>query len=318
MRRLAISTSLLAAVLAATIALAAQEKREAADPNLAAVKQLMEGVAAAFDAADAKKLAAYWAEDAEMIDMHGIQTQGREAIQKGFAELFSKRPGSKLKMQVTGVRTVGPAAVIAEVTSEITPRLPEQPAAAVASLILVKQDGKWLIESARDEVREAPAAAHLKDLAWMVGRWSGAAKAPEKSTASGSCSWTGTKSHLVRTFAIYRNGVTRQGTEVIGWDPRQKTIRSWVFDSAGDYVERVWKQSGKIWQVESKGTLADGSTASATEIITPQGSDAFTVESKDRKRNGQKEPDVPAIEMRRQPEATGAPEPKSAQPVLPK
>lgn len=318
MRRLAISMSLLAAALAAMPAWAAQERREATDPNLATVKQLMEGVAAAFDAGDAKKLAAFWAEDAEMVDMHGNQTQGRAAIEKGFAEMLTKRPGGKLKLQVLGVRTVGPAAVIAEVTSEVTPRTPEQPAGAVASMILVKQDGKWLIESARDEVREVPAAAHLKDLEWMVGRWSGAAKAPEKTTVSGSCNWTGTKSHLVRAFAVVRNGVARQGTEVIGWDPRQKTIRSWAFDSAGDYVERIWKQDGKRWQIESKGTLADGSSASATEIITPLGNDAFTVESKDRKRNGQKEPDVPAIEMKRQPEPAGAPEPKSAQPVLPK
>ena len=72
------------------------------------------------------------------------------------------------------------------------------------------------------------------------------------------------------------------GTEVIGWDPRTSRIRSWVFDSDGGFGENVWVHDGNRWLIKYSGTLADGSEASATHILTNVDAATATLQSKDR------------------------------------
>ncbi len=94
----------------------------------------------------------------------------------------------------------------------------------------------------------------------------------------------------------------RDGTEIIGWDPRSNVIRSWVFDSDGGFGENVWVHEGKRWLVKHSGTMADGSEASATHILTNVDATTSTVQSKDRVVNGTAQPDVPETELKRQAE----------------
>lgn len=36
-------------------------------------------------------------------------------------------------------------------------------------------------------------------------------------------------------------------TEIIGWDPANSTLRSWVFDSEGGFSEGTWTQEENRW-----------------------------------------------------------------------
>ena len=44
------------------------------------------------------------------------------------------------------------------------------------------------------------------------------------------CHWTENKSFLICMYTVKHLDVIRHGTEVIGWDAKEKKIRSWMFE----------------------------------------------------------------------------------------
>ena len=104
--------------------------------------------------------------------------------------------------------------------------------------------------------------------------------------------------------------------QVIGWDPRTHRIRSWMFDSDGSFGESVWARDENRWIVKHTGTLADGSDASVTHIVTPVDADTVTVQSKDHVVNGEKQPDLPEVKLTRRP-AKEEPKPGPSEPQKP-
>ena len=58
---------------------------------------------------------------------------------------------------------------------------------------------------------------------------------------------------------------------------RFETIRSWSFNSDGSFGDGVWSEVGDAWHVKTTQTLADGSAASGTFVMTPDG-DSMTVQ----------------------------------------
>ena len=91
------------------------------------------------------------------------------------------------------------------------------------------------------------------------------------------------------------------GTEVIGWDPRLHRIRSWTFDSDGGFGESTWTHDGRRWIIAYTGTLANGDDVSAVHVVTPVDADTMTVQSKDRMIDGQRQPDLPEVTLKRRP-----------------
>ena len=62
---------------------------------------------------------------------------------------------------------------------------------------------------------------------------------------------------VIRKFTVEgKKGVDQAGTEVIGWDPHAKRLRSWVFDSNGGFGENMWVKDGNRWLMQYSGTLA--------------------------------------------------------------
>ena len=99
---------------------------------------------------------------------------------------------------------------------------------------------------------------------------------------------------MIRKFKVEgKEAILHGGTEIIGWDPRTNRIRSWVFDSDGGFGENVWVHDGNRWLIKYSGTLADGSEASATHILTKVDAATATMQSKDRVVNGAAQPDIP-------------------------
>ncbi len=146
---------------------------------------------------------------------------------------------------------------------------------------------------------------HLKALDWLVGSWSTQAPSsaePDKASQisiNSTCQWTANKSFLTRTFDTRMQQLDLHGTEIIGWDPRAKSIRSWLFESTGGFTESTWRPEGKQWIIEIKGVLAGGETVSSTSTLTKVDDNTLTIQSQNRMRGGKPQPDIAPITIHR-------------------
>ena len=89
------------------------------------------------------------------------------------------------------------------------------------------------------------------------------------------------------------------GMEIVGWDPAEKQIRSWVFDSDGGFSEGKWSQKGNRWFIQKVGTLPDGGKSTATNIVTQVDDDSFTWQSTDRTVDDEVLPNVEEVLVKR-------------------
>jgi len=189
---------------------------------------------------------------------------------------------------------------------------------AIFSILVVLGISIWVAQdqAAADRTAiEQPAAADhavkqtatqtspLEDLAWMVGRW---VDVGEDSTVSTNCSWTRNRKFLTQSFSIAVGGqVSMDGTQVIGWDPIEKRIRSWTFDSEGGFGEGRWIKDGNRWLVKTSFVLASGERASSLSVFTYVDADSFRWQSIGREVAGELQPNIPEVTVVRQkPEKT--------------
>lgn len=133
-----------------------------------------------------------------------------------------------------------------------------------------------------------------------------------------ACDWTANHSFLIRKYtSAGKDGQSLAGTEVIGWDPRNDRIRSWAFDSTGGFGENIWLRDSKRWVIQHTGTTADGGHAAATYVLAPVDANTFSVQTRDRFINGEREPDAPAITIKRSMAKKPAAKAPGAKPGLP-
>ncbi|HET6884491.1 MAG TPA: SgcJ/EcaC family oxidoreductase [Pirellulales bacterium] len=272
------------------------------------VQQIETEVAAyveAFNAKDAAALAQHWSETGVYVRPDdGTRLLGREAIQKEFAATFADQPAAILKVKVETIRFVTPDVAIEEGRAEVTSAPDTIPSRTDYTAVHVKRDGKWQIDSIREtdlpeDIRSA--ADHLNELAWLVGDWSDQSA---DATLETSVTWTKNKAFLSYTFKVATGNVDElEGTQVVGWDPVAKTIRSWMFDSEGGFGEGVWSHDGDRWVVKFHQVLADGSTASSTNVYTYVDADSFTWQSIGREVDGEFLPNVDPVTLVRKPTA---------------
>jgi uncharacterized protein (TIGR02246 family) len=289
------------------------------------VRKLLGVLEDAFNRGDARAVAACWTTGGDFTGRTGQRVEGRDNIEKAFQQFFTARTNSTLNMHVMTLRMADPTLALADVLAEVKPAAARLGGEPVLSLVMVKRGDTWLIESARETPnREPPQAEHLKALEWLVGDWAGEAGQGGVSLSS-TCGWTDNRSFLIRKFKVEsKAGIAHAGTEIIGWDPRAKRIRSWIFDSGGGFGENLWVQDGNRWLIKYSGALADGSEVSATNVLTVVDANTITLQSKDRTANGERQPDVPELTLKRQataaqPAATApAPPATPAAPAAPK
>jgi uncharacterized protein (TIGR02246 family) len=285
----------------------AEEKTARGGTQKRAILALLTQLETGFNQGDAKGLAACWTENGEFVGPDGARADGRATIEKQFQEAFAARKGpSKLQIHVNHLRLVSESLALVEAVAEVKPTTAVG-GVPVADFVLVKPNGRWLIESAHEAIARLPQQTnHVKELEWLVGDWSSAAS-QAGITLHTTCDWTANQAFLIRKFKVEgKQAILRDGTEIIGWDPRTNRIRSWVFDSDGGFGENVWVHDGNRWLIKYSGTLADGSEASATHILAIVDAATATLLSKDRVVNGVAHPDIPETELKRQVEAKPA------------
>ncbi|HEY4234529.1 MAG TPA: nuclear transport factor 2 family protein [Lacipirellulaceae bacterium] len=257
----------------------------------------------AYNARDAKKLAALWSPEAVYVDpLTAEETVGREAIEKVFADAFSDNQDAKLTTEDVSIEFVSPNVAVVRGTAHVTQPGGESDDSEFTS-VRVKQGGQWLIDRVSEIEKEKPLPSnyeHLKELEWMVGSWHDDDPRPSIEIQT-DCEWAKNKNFLTRSFAVaIGNQVNKSGMQIIGWDAGAKQIRSWVFDSDGGFVEGTWKQKGDKWFIQNAGTLPDGSKTSGTNIVTHLDDNSFKWESVNREIDGELQPNVdPVIVVRK-------------------
>lgn len=234
----------------------------------------------AYNAHDAKAIAALFTPDGRIEDKDGNTSEGRDAIEKTFAAIFAQSPKCRIIVTVDSVRFLG-ADLAVEVGTTKTTNPDEAPDYDKYTVLHVKRDGKWMMAFARDE--EGPPATgndKLQPLAWLVGDW---VDDGGSAVVNSTCKWSDDGMFLLQEFKLHVNGKESLNvSQRIGWDPLARTIRSWVFDSAGGFGEGVWLPDGDNWIIKANGIRPDGSIASATNYMTRSGADGYVWQSVDR------------------------------------
>lgn len=168
---------------------------------------------------------------------------------------------------------------------------------------------------------EAPSDRPLDQLAWLVGHW---VDEDENVTIETAVDWTKNGAYLRRMFhVIPEEGEPHAGMQLIGWDPAEKTIRSWTFDEDGGFGEERWRRTGDRWTIRTRYTLPQGGLATSISVLRKLDDNHFTWKSVSRMIAGALQPDIDEVTVVRKAEpgeagtgpATGADGAQSPRPA---
>ena len=265
-----------------------------------AVRQTGESFVKAYDAADAKAVAAHFTDDAEYVDELGNVFQGRQAIEDSLATFFTENPDCKLEMNIDSIRFISPGVAVEDGTTTITRKEGSDSFDSLYTAVHVKIDGNWLSASVRDHSPKNRRLhrSQLEQLGWLVGDW---VDEGDDSIVIFSCKLVDHGNFLLRTFTIQVAGQeAMSGTQRIGFDPLTGKLRTWIFDSEGGYAEGTWHSDGDNWMLKSTGVTADGQPASSTSIYTFVNEHTMTWQSVDHEIAGVQQSDSEVVTIVRQ------------------
>jgi uncharacterized protein (TIGR02246 family) len=277
-----------ASIAAETIPMTEEEK---------AIRKAVESYVAAFNQGDAKGLSAMWTPEAVYLNpVNGDRAIGREAIERQFEGIFAEVKGIKLEASTDSVQFVSPSVAVEHGMAKII-HAGQPPEESEYSAVYVKRDGQWLLDRVTEQAIVEPISHYeqLKDLEWMVGRWT---DQNDQSTVTTDCNWTKNNNFLVRSFNVQiRDQADMSGMQFIGWDPSTKQIRSWVFDSDGGFGQGTWSKKGNRWYIHQNGVLPDGRKTSAVNIFTYLDDNNCTLQSVNRSVDGELLPNIDEVKI---------------------
>ncbi len=265
-----------------------------------AIRSVADRFTRAYDAGDSKSVADLYTEDAELIDEHGDRIHGRPMIHDFYASVFQERPGDTIGIFTDSLRFLGPDVAKEEGQTRVKPRGQKPESVRRYMVLFVKQSGRWLYSSVREE-HETDILHHerLKDLEWLVGEWLD--QSPD-STVHATCRWSEDKNFLLRDFTIHVQGrPVMTVSQRIGWDPLTKQVKSWVFDSEGGYGDALWTRDKDRWIIKSTGVLPDGRIATATNTLSRAGLNRATWSTAERTVGAESTPQPAEYVMVRKP-----------------
>jgi uncharacterized protein (TIGR02246 family) len=262
------------------------------NPTVAEVRAMLRSYLRAFNRHDAAALAAHWSETGENLDLDSgeVTAAGRQAVRDVFASLFAADDDATIDIDVHSIRPIRDDVAVVDGVSLIS-FADGTPASSRFSAVVVRQDGHWVLENVREAAAPTPPAGPsrpLEQLDWLVGSWEDDGAGV---TASTRCAWSPGRGFLVRSHVITPDAAAprpesgddripallptadtkpRELTEIIGWDPDQDAIRSWIFAADGRFAAGVWERAGDRWTVRVEGRGRDEGAA-ATCTIEPAG-----------------------------------------------
>ncbi len=261
----------------------------------AAIRKTFQQFLKALGKGDADAVAAFWTAGGEYVDEDGGIIRGRKALAASYKKLFAKTKGMRVEGKAEALRFLGQDTAIAEgvFSRKASGDLPAANTRFTA--LLVREKDRWRLGQLREEERSEPVS--LDDVKWLIGAWM--TKTGDREVTV-TYSWDEKKVFIRGRFVVREKGkVTLSGQQIIGRDPADEVLRSWVFDSEGGFGSGVWQRDGKQWLVESEGTQADGTTTTAVNLLTPVDADTFTWQAQERSADGEGKPDTPPVKVTR-------------------
>lgn len=264
-----------------------------------AIRATADAYVKAFNAGDAKAVAAFWTTTADYVDEQGKVCKGRDAIEKEYAALFAAHPGLAMKLDIESIRLLNGAIAMEDGRSTLTldgRKISQNRYSAVH----VKQNGAWLLSAVRDMPDLAATDAELHELDFLVGDW---AAQRDETTVKSNFKWTIGKHFLYRTYVVveqeHPDAPKRSGLQIIAWDPSARQLRSWTFDSTGGFGQGLWSRADGGWSIETEGVLADGSLTASTELVERVNDNIIGWQSVNRTAAGQQLPDTEQVVLER-------------------
>lgn len=258
----------------------AKGAKSPANKELDGVRATSEAFEKAYNAGDAKAIAAQFTENAEVVDEEGNVIEGRANIEARFAALFKANPKARISVELTSLRQLSPDVAVEDGYSTTTLSPDEPGSRSPYALVHVKRDGKWLVASVRDfpeEATEATAHEQLQALEWLVGHW--VDESPDGRVET-TCQWSEDGNYLLQDYVVKtRRGAVMKGTQRLAWDPLRRTIRSWAFDHSGAFTEATWTPLEDAWILKAEGVTPDGQGVSVTRVVTPITEDSYQIDS---------------------------------------
>jgi uncharacterized protein (TIGR02246 family) len=269
------------------------------EEEVASIRKTIDSYVAAFNRGDANAVAEHWTEAAVFITPAGEKLEGRQAIHESFASYLEENKGASIEIDATSIRIEGANLAVEEGIARVSsPDGLETATNYVAKY--TKQDGAWKLTSVQEHEPPPSHYEQLKELDWLVGEW---VNQDEAANVELVCQWTKNMNFLTRSFAVsVEDRIDMEGTQVIGWDPAEEVIRSWLFDSDGGFGVAAWKQDGDSWTIQSVQVLADGRKASSVYLLTRIDDDTFSWGSRSREVDGEILPNInPITVVRKRP-----------------
>jgi uncharacterized protein (TIGR02246 family) len=274
----------------------AQDEAKKADEPEAAVRKLAADYARAFNAGDAKAVAAFWTDHGESTDADGETVRGRDAIEKSLAEQFKAQPKVQVEVALDSVRPLGRSAAVADGSVKARTAAEAEPVVTYFTSLLVRDDGGWKLASVSEWATDPALALTLKNLDWLAGEWAAKGTGGELRI---SYAWEANKAFLRGTYTLTKDGKpVSSGTQIIGQNPLGG-LRAWVFDGSGAFGESVWTMDGGRVIAEASATLPDGTDVTAVNVLIPLGPDSFTWQSTRRTAGDVALPDQPPVKVTR-------------------
>lgn len=296
------SVILLSAVLATLLQTVVSQAQAQSTADEAVIRANCDKYVEAYNRRDSQTMAGMWSPDAVYMDpMTGEQIVGRDAIAKQFDYVFAGSEDAKLAVTIDSIDFVSPNVAIEKGRAVVT-YSGDEPEETIYAAVHVRRDGEWYLDRVSEEETPEPPPSNyeqLKELEWLVGSW---VDADDLVTIQTEVAWTKNRNFLRRSFAaVVRDQINMSGMQIIGWDPADKTIRSWVFDSEGGFAEATWTRKGDQWHIQNSGTLTDGRKASSLNILTYVDGDSLRWESVNREVDGELLPNVEPVTVVRAP-----------------
>jgi uncharacterized protein (TIGR02246 family) len=259
-----------------------------AEDETAAVRAAAREYAAAVANGDAEKIRASWTEDGDYVDAAGRVHRVRNLVKQMAGRQRGGKVGSDAAPVKSSLRFVAPTVAIEDGEYDCGVAGNGGAMTGRFTAVWVKQGERWLLDSLRESVSAAPLLdEQLRPLAWMLGEW--VAEADDAvMLLSARASEHG--NFIVREFAVIGDGGETTATERIAWDPADRELKSWTFDSQDGRGESSWSRDGKDWRVETTEVMDDGGEALTVAVITRVGDDRHTWEVKSSKIGGESVP----------------------------
>lgn len=245
-----------------------------------------------FNKQDAKQLSSLWSTDGQLTNYSDRETLvGQKSISEYFRSRFDANPQAEISVAIDSVKFTSDTKAIVRGHFKVVHSDTHQETISF-QIMFVCLDRVWKIHEMNEITLEPPPSHydHLKDLDWLVGTW---IHKTEGMTFSSEYSWDTNKNFLIQHFTTkILDHDELAGEQIIGWDPMQTSIRSWVFDSDGGFGQSTWSYVDSRWYVDMVFVLSNGSRATATHIIEKIDDSTYSFSSTGRDIEGKVLPNI--------------------------